>query len=124
MLKLCYVKEPWAWFTTNRNQTGDDWDDAPYEFNAEPPRADEGHNVIKVAWGADLIEPREGLCNSPFSVDSINMGAVAWLRSPEWADHSVIIPAWTTLKEFVRLVRLVGGNVYMEREDWPLAGEL
>ena len=36
---LCYVKGPWAYFTTQplKKQWGDDWDDAPYEHNAGEP---------------------------------------------------------------------------------------
>lgn len=36
---LCYVEEPWAYFTTKalEKQWGDDWNDAPYEDNAGDP---------------------------------------------------------------------------------------
>jgi len=37
--RLCYVDLPWVYFTTQDldKQWGDDWDDAPYEHNAEEP---------------------------------------------------------------------------------------
>ncbi len=36
---LCYVDEPWAYFTPAAltDQWGDDWNDTPYEHNAEEP---------------------------------------------------------------------------------------
>ena len=36
--KLCYIDGNKAYFTDNfKRQRGDDWNDAPYEHNAEPP---------------------------------------------------------------------------------------
>lgn len=36
--KLCYVDGQKAWFTDNfEKQWGDDWNDKPYECNAEEP---------------------------------------------------------------------------------------
>ena len=48
--RLCYVKGSFAWFTTHdpEQQTGDDWDDAPYEHNAEPPYEPCWHNEPEV----------------------------------------------------------------------------
>lgn len=36
---LCYVEGNFAYFTSKplEETSGDDWDDAPYEHNAEPP---------------------------------------------------------------------------------------
>lgn len=74
------------------DQWGDDWDDAPYEYNAEEPYDDhyEGderkeHLIIKVPFyvrcdGCDVKLPRDyGYDNSPFCVRDINAGAVAWI---------------------------------------------
>ena len=43
---LCYVDEPWAFFTTQElsKQWGDDWDHSPYEHNAEEPYGPCWHN--------------------------------------------------------------------------------
>jgi hypothetical protein len=44
--KLCYVKGNWAYFTSRplSEQTGDDWNDAPYEHNAGTPYGPCWHN--------------------------------------------------------------------------------
>lgn len=89
-------KEYYAYFTDLVNfqdQWGDDWDDAPYEHNAGWPydseRKDE-HTILKVPF-AVVSENNNGSShwvkfpcdygagNSPFSVESINAGAVPWI---------------------------------------------
>lgn len=113
---LCYVSGPWAYFTTKKleEQTGDDWDDAPYEHNAGPPyrpcwhrregRGSPGQGlcdcdpckrdwdgetprwrIIKVAWDGVLEEPDAWATNTPWSVDMINAGAEPWLRTARFA---------------------------------------
>ena len=75
------------------DQWGDDWDDAPYEYNAEPPYDSDyidgkwvGHTILVVSFKvkADdwLKMPEDYAYNSPFSVADINSGAVAWLYYP------------------------------------------
>ena len=86
--------ELYAFFTqvALSDQWGDDWDDAPYEYNAEEPYDDhyEGderkeHLVIKVPFyirrdGFYVKLPRDyAYDNSPFCVRDINAGAVAWI---------------------------------------------
>ena len=114
-LKLCYVEGSWAYFSKKKPTEvwADDWDDAPYEFNAEIPYDD--CDAI-VAWVGEFDEPKDGYNNSPFSVEQINAGAIAWLRSCAWNDETVVIPAGTTLEEFIRLIKSVGGKVYTEVE--------
>lgn len=119
---LCYVEKNWAYFTNLplEYQIGDDWDDAPYEHNAgEPYPWREGYSdepkytIIKLAFSAPMIEPSEHLFNSPYSVDAINRGDIAWLR-PEYAPPAAKpIPAGTTVSEFVRLIKLADGEVYL-----------
>ncbi len=110
---LCFVDGPWAYFTPRplSEQGGDDWDDAPYEHNGDPPYEDD---ITVVAYRCDLEEPSFGHCNSPYSVDSINAGAVAWLRSPSYVkgDKAIVIPAGTTLARFTELIRQAGGDVF------------
>ena len=93
LYRLCYVSGNIMYFTDNfENQTGDDWDDAPYEHNAGEPYewVDEwsaesnkyrGH-IRMIAFMTDrwLDYPCDGYGNSPFSVDDINAGAIAWIR--------------------------------------------
>lgn len=76
----------YLYFTSNINeQWGDDWDDAPYEHNAEIPY-DDKTEILQVP----IIVPEESLnitvrfpssshLNSPYSVDLINAGAIPWL---------------------------------------------
>jgi len=117
-LKLCYIEridpvyygfsneeknpdyitreqEYYAYFTPAEldKQWGDDWDDRPYEYNAEIPYDDYYEddmkvelNIIKVPFwfpydsGWEIRFPRDwGYDNSPFSVQDINAGAVAWV---------------------------------------------
>ena len=106
-LKLCFVDEHdtrrgedgyvseygyWLFFTDcpMSEQWGDDWDDAPYEYNAEWPYDDHfigenhvEHHIFKMqiyikAENCPKL-PRDYGYNSPFSVDDINSGAVAWM---------------------------------------------
>jgi hypothetical protein len=120
-LKLCYVDEPWAYFTTQSldEQWGDDWGDAPYEYNAgkpyEPHGDDESWEIVYVAYSSELVEPKDGHHSSPWTVKQINAGAVAWLRSPSWCNKPVVvIPAGTTLDDFRRIIKSSGGKVYEE----------
>ena len=93
-LRLCYVDENIMYFTDNfEHQWGDDWNDRPYEHNAEPPyelkddepvRGGYGH-IRKIAFENRwyIRRPCDGHLNSPYSVEDINKGAIAWLYSEE-----------------------------------------
>ena len=109
-LKLCYIdsidqtyrdytpieekQEYYAYFTPAEldKQWGDDWDDAPYEYNAEIPYDDYYEedtkvelNIMRVPFnvyhdGWHVRFPKDwGGENSPFCVKDINAGAVAWI---------------------------------------------
>jgi hypothetical protein len=96
--RLCYVDDNVMYFTDNfKGIYGDDWDDTPYEHNAEPPyewndkETDEwnikhhhGH-IRKIAFEHHwyIRRPCDGHLNSPYSVEDINKGAIAWLYSDE-----------------------------------------
>lgn len=117
---LCYVKTPWAYFTTKElsKQWGDDWDNSPYEHNAGTPYEDDGVEITKIAFTADLETPadRAGL-NSRYSVKDINSGAVAWLVSSSWnSEETVVIPAGTTITKFKELIKKAAGRIYVEAE--------
>lgn len=118
-LKLCYVDGNWAYFTTQdvEKQWGDDWDDAPYEHNAEPPyeSQDEEWVIERVAFESELVPPCEYHLNSPWSVQDINSKKTAWLRSPRWVEESIAeIFAGTRLDHFIEIMRILGGKVYRE----------
>ena len=100
--KLCYVDENILYFTDNfANQWGDDWDDAPYEHNASEPYERKYYteyddewcvkngkgNIRKIAFyrydGYYIKQPKDGFCNSPYSVQAINKKAVPWLYNEE-----------------------------------------
>jgi hypothetical protein len=104
---LCYADEHFAWFAPSKEVNGDDWDDAPYEHNADPPYDRCG--CIKVAYDGWFELPRAHQTNSRYSVDDINAGAIAWLRGSGVPVH---IPAWTRLGDFRRLVAEAHGTVY------------
>jgi hypothetical protein len=126
---LCYVKGQWAYFTTQKisEQWGDDWNDAPYEYNAGTPYEYVDHDrkegrapwqIVKVAWDGDFETPRERHPSSPWSVEQINAGAAPWLRTRRWhSGEPVIIRAGTTLEHFCELIREGGGAVYLANDQ-------
>ena len=92
--RLCYVGNNILYFTDIfESQWEDDWNDAPYEHNADPPfewdehesakwNIKHGHGHIRyIAIMPDwsISQPCDGHINSPYSVESINKGAIAWL---------------------------------------------
>jgi len=139
---LCYVEGSWAYFTTQTldKQWGDDWDDAPYEHNAGRPYDagryyyadgtikpipsdwnDDGTpkwRIYTVAFEGNLYPPCDEGPNSNYCVRDINTGAVAWLRS-QYANPPIVIPAGTTLRDFIGLVQRAAGVVYL-----PVEGQL
>lgn len=127
--KLCYIDGNKAWFTDNfEKQWGDDWDDKPYEHNAEEPYdhwselIEENKEKIKRKWKEHPIElktlyfetndwserrPCDGYVNSPYSVEDINKGAIAWLHTDKYN-----IQAGTTIEEFIKTIKNNGGYIY------------
>lgn len=98
MYKLCYVSNGIMYFTDDfKNVWGDDWKKSPYEHNASSPygwsdnRSKEENIKLNNThlrylafmqdWG--IKEPCDGFLNSPYSVEDINNGAVAWLFTKE-----------------------------------------
>jgi hypothetical protein len=118
---LCYVRDQWAFFTTRKlsEQWGDDWNDAPYEHNAGDPYEFGAHDekngrepwtISRVAFDGCFETPCSNYPNSPWSVEQINAGAVAWLRSSY--PPITVIPAGVTLPQFRQLIERGGGTVY------------
>lgn len=125
---LCYVRHGHAWFTTCPlgKQWGDDWNNAPYEHNAGQPydwrpymrdRGIEPYEITEVYFDGPFEEPCEGKVNSQWSVEQINAGRVPWVAGSRWGSESVRgvrIMAGTSISEFRRIVREVGGRVFVE----------
>lgn len=122
--KLCYIQEPFAFFTTAdlKDQWGDDWNDSCYSCNADEPyewderRGCPKYEIMKIAYESELVTPVHGHCNSPWSVEDINAGQVAWLRSPSWSKTNVAIHAGTPMDEFIRIVEEDGGKIYLSKD--------
>jgi hypothetical protein len=139
--RLCYIDGNFAYLTTQElsKQWGDDWNDAPYEHNAGTPYRPspcqfgrqgkdcqcescqrEWNNdgtpkwdIKKIVFEGPFIQPSDNYCNSPYSVEMINNGAVAWLRTDGWTKEFVAIGAGTTLQEFIAKVKQAGGEIYL-----------
>lgn len=128
--KLCYIDDErdCAFFTEKEldKQWGDDWNDVPYEHNAGYPYEndyDAQEQGVKNGCGIypkieikkvyfelnDYNVPRSGYLNSPYSVEHINKGTVAWI----WNDNFKLF-AGTTIEEFIKTIKKNGGKVYTE----------
>ena len=105
--KLCYVDQEdeyssitTLYFTNDmEKQWGDDWEDAPYEHNAEPPYENETdiYSIIIEHCFSDICTPMKGYSNSPYSVKDINEGIVPWITIPRKEKNSIFIKAGDTL---------------------------
>jgi hypothetical protein len=138
--KLCYIdKNDTAYFTTQdlATQTGDDWNDIPYEHNAGTPydarifyyengetKKDEKDwnedgtpkwEIYTLKFNPYNMEtPTSHYDNSRYSVDMINAGAVAWLTGYDSTNKKhVAINAGASIEEFKEKVRQCGGKIYV-----------
>lgn len=114
--KLCYVERDEAAYFCAENPEdvwGDDWDDAPYEYNAGTPYAKSEKLYYEGVW---LDQPCEGHGNSPYTVEQINEGKVPWLRSPDYAKESIVLYAGTTAGDFIAAIEAHGGTIYQRRQ--------
>jgi len=117
--KLCYVGNGTAYFTRLplSAQWGDDWNDAPYEHNAGTPyeHLDDGADIMKIKFefrsGDSMVTPDEGHSNSPWSVQTINKGAVPWLRNDQVRIFAGVSPEF-----FSQAITEQGGTVYLEHK--------
>lgn len=122
-LRLCYVKDSFAWFTSHfDDEWGDDWDDVPYEHNAGHPYGYHytklkdcvHHTLVKVAFEGPFDSPCANMTNSPYSVHTINGGVVPWLSV--WPMRKgEFVRGGSTLKEFIDFVERNEGTVYTKR---------
>lgn len=132
----------YAYFTplSLDEQWGDDWNDAPYEHNAGEPydslilstkdvngikfvneTADVNILVVRFALNSyNSSFPRDyDPCNSPFSVEMINAGAVAWIYDCKYVSGGkkkhVAIQAGVNPYEFADKVNQIKEN---NKDDW------
>ena len=123
-----------------KNNGGDDWDDAPYEHNAEPPYHDWSEliednedfrkrkykhhpiDLIECFFEFDLAEQacdawyRENNSwnnpNCPYSVEDINKGKYPGIVLP--LEDNFKIYAGTTFKEFKDIIKKYNGSLYQK----------
>ncbi len=135
--QLCYVlgyeESMTAVFTTQplEQQTGDDWDDTPYEHNAGSPygpRGEEHWDLVSVRFYHPYWKTpagRANAANSRWSVDLINQNKTPWLSG--WSDHTEThgsgAKAGCSLREFLDILYETGGFIRVDvgrREDIEL----
>ena len=135
--KLCYIENNFAYFTTQDldKQWGDDWDDAPYEHNAEQPYTPDiryftadRQEKVETDWNADgspkweimkiafdcqrSATPAETAGrNSPYSVQMINNKLIPWLTvyPQKW------LFAGVSIDSFVKFIEEAGGEVFFPK---------
>lgn len=126
--RLCYVDGQKAWFTDNfEKQWGDDWNDKPYECNAEEPydhwneliednedifKRKYKHHQIKLKtlyFETDDWSEQKPCDMGRFSVEDINKGTIAWVHTDKFN-----ILAGTEIEEFIKIIKENGGKIYME----------
>jgi len=126
--RLCFIKgDPEeiaiAYFTTHdiATQPADDWEDVPYEDNADPPLewgetnrmlGIEPYTIYELAFKGDLYTPAM-LRQTMFTTRQINAGKIAWLLPAPYPQHVVHVYAGTTMRDFIRDVKLAGGTIYL-----------
>lgn len=116
--RLCFIKGNVLYFTDNfEKQWGDDWDDAPYEHNAEgpyeyedgwPEYKNEHRGHIRYIWyipkSCDLQEAY--LRHQDISVEEINKGIVPWLTNG-WNGKQGLY-AGATMEEALKWLTVAG----------------
>lgn len=69
-------------------------------------------DVFMIAWDGPFELPRDSCINSGFSVEQINAGAIAWLRSSN-ISPPIVIHAGATIDEFTAKIKAAGGTVFL-----------
>jgi hypothetical protein len=138
LYKLCYIEKSFAYFTTQEldKQTGDDWNDSPYEHNAGEPYAPrlryftaDRQEKVETDWNADGSPKWEIMkiafycpsaetpaqmagMNSRYSVKQINAGLIPWLTSRQ---HNTCKYAGASIDSFVFFIEESGGEVFFPK---------
>ena len=121
--QLCYIHQKCAYFTTatmeqQAENMGNEWSRGYYANNSSAPYSWDGHTITKVFYSiecGDLQTPEDMDYDTPYSVNEINSGVIAWLHG-----KIVNIMGGTTLEEFVEKVKEAGGEVYLGLETMKL----
>lgn len=125
--KLCYINKNKAYFTSNfKKQWGDDWNDAPYEYNAKEPydfyfENSERHKIeiksifFEFPYYVDIKRPCDELLNSVYSVEDINNHKCPWLTLRK-DDNTNYIFAGTSYMSFIEQIEKFGGIIYTPRK--------
>lgn len=116
--RLCYIDGNKAWFTDNFDrQWGDDWDDRPYQCNAEEPYdswreeyKEHPINLKTLYFETNDWSEKKPCDMGSFSVKDINKGAAAWIHTENYN-----IVAGTSMEEFIKTIEENGGKIYLER---------
>jgi len=108
--KLCYIKNNYAYFTTQdlEKQWGDDWNDAPYEYNAGDPYEGEW-DILKIFFESTLNTPSNIYTRFQYSVEDINTNKVPWLEK----DQNIIM-AGCSIDDFIKKIIDLDGKIYLE----------
>ena len=103
------------------NNGGDDWDDSPYDCNAEDPydsykKGDKEYKIKHKIIYFELPDyygylPCNGYTNCPYSVQDINNKTVPWLHTRDFN-----IFAGASLEEFKNMIKEYGGKIYVLEE--------
>lgn len=104
---------------------GDDWNDRPYECNAEPPYdswsepietkppiyekqyIEHPINLETLYFETNDWDERKPCDMGRFSVEDINKGAVAWIATEKFCIHAGI-----SMKDFIEIITKNGGNIW------------
>lgn len=123
--KLCYIKNNKAYFTSNwKEQWGDDWDNRPYEHNAEEPYYHYWKNNVEYPIKMKELyfelpclysEPCEGHVNSPYSVEDINNHRCPWLTI-QTSNKTHYIFAGTSYTKFIKQIEELDGRIYLPKK--------
>jgi hypothetical protein len=114
---LCFIRDGRAYFTplSLEEQTGDDWNDRPYQCNAGIPYGDD---IEIVCFDSCRSEPHynDGL----FSVEDINLQKKRpWL----YAQNKIIPPifAGMTKRNFIKSILVeTHGRIWLEVKNYDL----
>lgn len=125
-----------VYFTTGdiTKEWGDDWDDAPWEHNAGHPyenQKDALYFELCVENGdyTNFYTCNYQHGNSPWSVEKINKGAVAWAHIEEWSPDSrsysftYYFKAGESLEKFLQVCNRSGIRVWVRQPDQKVQGE-
>lgn len=124
-------KEYIAFFTQEDEQTGDDWDNIPYECNSGEPY-DEG-GLLKIAFAYppfpsklyEIYQPKDyPFTNTPWSCNDINLGAIPWLFMKTAKNTGTSVMAGIGPEEFKEKVKDLWLKVFdvLEFESWKTNG--